>query len=1066
MALSGYTSREDGTKLSENAYKAEREGKFGDGNFRKHYGVAKADYEFLKNVRVIEYSEWHHTGKNFKETDFFKWADHSFDKYSDGNVEEGSFADIYHKNKKKISNIVKRFNESEFIWEDQKGIVDIPELSAFEYDYWKNYMTSKESDFYDRRQGEISNMRDYSSSERRSMHQEFELSYAKDMIAKHGKEMERDYHARYDELEEQNNHAKKFNERIDEINAVKVGKETCIVEIMRLFGRSDKEARAKANAMSHLYKMEQQDKAEREERARRRERIDNERERLQSLFDKWVDKKKKSGKIIERQRLSDKEKKAVSYFEVLKEEMQGRYGWFAATSRYNMPIYYSGIEFADKRTYNDYQKKKEEIYKVNFMTGLGSLDDKKKKTDMDKSTSVCISFIKKDIRCSFDTIKNEHEQLICAFEIRPRYATALRHGSNHLSGAKVDDFSELNKKLDRKIKEWQKKGLSVQDIFLFISLELRFRPSKKNDKYHSFYLGLFENKQKYTIRISDHHLDATNDLLKDEKNTTSVTFEKDKPEDWDVFKADAVNSATEYVYKESKLSKEDLIHIAKDIVQFIETGKYIPSVKPENINVSPLKKDDLGTTDLFNQPTSLGYPAQVTDYSVYSEKKFLERQAGEMFSRYEDIKFVDGTFDVRVLNEDGSRTGLRYKYLFYPENVNDEMIRACDFTDFNKKNFPAAHCDAFSDRPMFLHQRDAEGFLDYYKKYNKNISEILSDENSCRSNMIEQARGVISSDISEVKETIKKQDNAFFVEQILIAYRKLAKSVKPGYEDVVAEIMAMIEDRLNQLKNGGDWKEKLKKKYDSLVTNKVSKKFDFEDYTANDVNRPSLSGIYHEDGYTIASDAIVLVAKKDSYNKSLEGKITWNEKIKNNILKNDKDTKFDELKYPNWKTVIPKIEGLSDVDIDWNELLIRAKRSKNLSKLYKESQQVFFLFINGEAFVFDPEYLAKFAIAAIEVGAKKLYYSNNNRIVLAEGENGKTIVMPRMAGGVHVIDLDYRFPRGFYIANNDPTKNEFIVSDIEKKNKLRLAKARAKAIIIRQRQRARNGVSGINYDLD
>lgn len=132
-------------------------------------------------------------------------------------------------------------------------------------------------------------------------------------------------------------------------------------------------------------------------------------------------------------------------------------------------------------------------------------------------------FNKKDIRRSFDTIKNEHEQLICAFEIRPRYATALRHGSNHLSGAKVDDFSELNKKLDRKIKEWQKKGLSVQDIFLFISLELRFRPSKKNDKYHSFYLGLFENKQKYTIRISDHHLDATNDLLKDEKNNNIET---------------------------------------------------------------------------------------------------------------------------------------------------------------------------------------------------------------------------------------------------------------------------------------------------------------------------------------------------------------------------------------------------------------------------------------------------------------------------------------------------------------------------------------------------------------
>ena len=593
-------------------------------------------------------------------------------------------------------------------------------------------------------------------------------------------------------------------------------------------------------------------------------------------------------------------------------------------------------------------------------------------------------------------------------------------------------------------------------------------PSYEKSRTNSYYIK--EENGKFKLRISNHN--ATMSRFRNKFiYKIGVTFQsKDLPIDFipddNVYYRESV-FYTEYVTEDCL--KEILIGIVEVLKGnlFIFSGDknlYSPSKEKyiENYNL----KDDLGTTDLFNQPASLGYPAQVTDYPVYSEKKFLERQAGEMFSRYEDIKFVDGTFDVRVLNEDGSRTGLRYKYLFYPENVNDEMIRACDFTDFNKKNFPAAHCDAFSDRPMFLHQRDAEGFLDYYKKYNKNISEILSDENSCRSNMIEQARGVISSDISEVKETIKKQDNAFFVEQILIAYRKLAKSVKPGYEDVVAEIMAMIEDRLNQLKNGGDWKKKLKRKYDSLVTNKVSKKFDFEDYTANDVNRPSLSGIYHDNGYTIASDAIVLVAKKDSYNKSLEGKITWNEKIKNNILKNDKDTKFDELKYPNWKTVIPTIEGLSDVDIDWNELLIRAKRSKNLSKLYKTSLQVFFLFIDGEAFVFDPEYLAKFAIAAIEVGAKKLYYSNNNRIVLAEGENGKTVVMPKMAEGVHVIDLDYRFPRCFYIANNDPTKNEFIVSDIEKKNKLRLAKARAKAIIIRQRQRARNGVSGINYDLD
>ncbi len=39
---------------------------------------------------------------------------------------------------------------------------------------------------------------------------------------------------------------------------------------------------------------------------------------------------------------------------ILEEEMNGKYGWFQADSRYNLPIYYSGFSFKSKKTLEKY----------------------------------------------------------------------------------------------------------------------------------------------------------------------------------------------------------------------------------------------------------------------------------------------------------------------------------------------------------------------------------------------------------------------------------------------------------------------------------------------------------------------------------------------------------------------------------------------------------------------------------------------------------------------------------------------------------------------------------------
>ncbi|MBR6250095.1 MAG: hypothetical protein IKR17_02740 [Bacteroidales bacterium] len=150
-------------------------------------------------------------------------------------------------------------------------------------------------------------------------------------------------------------------------------------------------------------------------------------------------------------------------------------------------------------------------------------------------------------------------------------------------------MTEIKKLFDKKISQWQKaKSLSLSDFMLFISLELRLRASKKNGEHYSYYVELYDKGDKYVLRISDHHFDATTDKYHKAKKTTAVTFSEEKTEDWDYFKPDNSTTATEYVYYESKIGKDELISIARDIVTYLETGNYPSTIPPDEIHHSPL----------------------------------------------------------------------------------------------------------------------------------------------------------------------------------------------------------------------------------------------------------------------------------------------------------------------------------------------------------------------------------------------------------------------------------------------------------------------------------------------
>lgn len=156
-----YTEREDGSVLSENALEAEELGKFPAAKFRKVYGVSISDFEMLKSIGLIVHSEWHHTGKSFKQTDYYSWADNAYldngylgrsSMMENGNYEydiDGeshlidepenetrgqSLASWYKEHKSELKKLAQEFKAREWSWEDsRRPMYDFSPVSEYNY---------------------------------------------------------------------------------------------------------------------------------------------------------------------------------------------------------------------------------------------------------------------------------------------------------------------------------------------------------------------------------------------------------------------------------------------------------------------------------------------------------------------------------------------------------------------------------------------------------------------------------------------------------------------------------------------------------------------------------------------------------------------------------------------------------------------------------------------------------------------------------------------------------------------------------------------------------------------
>lgn len=162
-------------------------------------------------------------------------------------------------------------------------------------------------------------------------------------------------------------------------------------------------------------------------------------------------------------------------------------------------------------------------------------------------------------------------------------------------------------------------------------------------------------------------------------------------------------------------------------------------------------------------------------------------------------------------------------------------------------------------------------------------------------------------------------------------------------------------------------------------------RFNIYNFVGSDMFRAPLTGVFHDGGYKVASDAIVLAAIKSDYPEELEHHII------------DKDGKEVIGKYPQWRTCLPdgkdykpyRIE-LSRVDAFLKER--RAAWKESVGKGTKWGDYKWIVQI-GPAY-FRAHKFETFLSGMKEIGSTEILVIDKRRTAYAKTDKGWVLIFP------------------------------------------------------------------------
>lgn len=160
-------------------------------------------------------------------------------------------------------------------------------------------------------------------------------------------------------------------------------------------------------------------------------------------------------------------------------------------------------------------------------------------------------------------------------------------------------------------------------------------------------------------------------------------------------------------------------------------------------------------------------------------------------------------------------------------------------------------------------------------------------------------------------------------------------------------------------------------------------KFSLWDYVSKDDIRPSMCCVLHDSGYKVASDAHILVVLKEDYPEDMEGK----------LMKKDGTIETENVKFPNWRMVIPDPKKMEMVAVRLDFTGIRQFEADFKAKKKLNKRMEGYVRVGGCLFKLD--YLIKAARFMEHVGTDEFMVSpNGKRAALAVSGDSKMILTP------------------------------------------------------------------------
>ena len=246
--------------------------------------------------------------------------------------------------------------------------------------------------------------------------------------------------------------------------------------------------------------------------------------------------------------------------------------------------------------------------------------------------------------------------------------------------------------------------------------------------------------------------------------------------------------------------------------------------------------------------------------------------------------------------------------------------------------------NAYENATKFYYQQLKEGTLDKVFE-SKQWKDVLRKQT-------ELQKALLQLNSEELKELLKQTTN----------------------EDTKKEIKGALDAVLRQEQRSIEYNAVLDKQEPITPIYKEEKKpIAVTEFVETDKKEaeihPVLTGVYHDNGYVVGTNAHILLARKEDYNKSLEGKIT------------NKKGEVIDGKYPNWRAVVEGETTTNSWGINLDELhafvrgVLTKLKADGAKKSTIDSATIAFKDTDGKIIVCDAKTLDKALRGAKSIGA-------------------------------------------------------------------------------------------------